>query len=87
MESTEANLCLEDVAMNLSKAGNLRYRTQITPIFTTGNASRIYPTYSHHESRHLSGIKDSRAPFQTLTRIQPGSIETDRTCAGVLIRS
>ena len=73
--------------MNLSKAGYLRYRTHITPIFAAGNAARIYPTYSHHESRHLSGIKDSRALFQMLTRIQTGNIETDRTFAGVLIRS
>jgi len=69
--------------MNLSKAGYLRYRTHVTPIFATGNASRIYPTYSHHESRHVSGIKDSRAPFQVPARIQPGNIETDRTCTGV----
>ena len=73
--------------MNLSKAGYLRYRTHITPIFATGNAPRIYPTYSHHESRHVSGIEDSRAPFWMLTRIQPGNIETDCTCTGVLIRS
>jgi len=87
VETTEANLCLEDVAMNLSKAGYLRYRTHITPNFATGIASRIYPTYSHHESRHVSGIKDSRALFQMLKRIQLGNIETDRTCTGVLIRS
>ena len=84
VETTEANLCLEGVAMNLSKAGYLRYRTHVTPIFATGNASRIYPTYSHHESRDVSGIKDSRAPFQVPARNQPGNIETDRTCTGVL---
>ena len=84
METTEANLCLESVAMNLSKAGYLRYRTHVTPIFATGNASRIYPTYSHHESRHVSGIEDSHAQLQVPARIQPGNIETDRTCTGVV---